>query len=522
MTCNQTHFISTLLISSMPEAAEVANPSILEEIRTLHSDLEQCYRSITPQLLINRRTLHPRHIVLMRHYICEKLLEAQKTSRTLVEIYRGSDITTLRSPDSNTLPVALQQFQGEMQKIIKHTASRGRLGERSEQNIPMCPITPYIESTVNSFSRYTTKGKFSGEEGFGQYLDLIEAHQAYVQLWNDFSQEVKESASVWPITYKVYLERYLSDFEVLPKYIRLIPDEFVVEEDEKHVSGSQAYCDYLSYLGNTLRDAHLRLFPLEGTCLLEKEARFSLSSATKNSGECAITDKSTIESTWNILKEKSATCRALMINQLEDRVRFWISQVGHRLIHTIRRQENKITITPEELMDAELREEDAMRESVLKTNELIDYTQGVLLSPDCSTLDKEKRAVEKEELGWDGNKIPVWLRKAHGLKVKQKCEICGKIYAGPQIFEQHFKESFHISALARLGIPNTPHLHGITSVNEATILWQKLCSQLENQKQEQWKPDDEELEDREGQTLRRGQYLELKRQRTGATNWVHS
>jgi splicing factor 3A subunit 3 len=43
-------------------------------------------------------------------------------------------------------------------------------------------------------------------------------------------------------------------------------------------------------------------------------------------------------------------------------------------------------------------------------------------------------------VGWDGNPIPFWLYKLHGLGIEFKCEICGNVsYWGPRAFDRHFQ-----------------------------------------------------------------------------------
>ncbi len=41
----------------------------------------------------------------------------------------------------------------------------------------------------------------------------------------------------------------------------------------------------------------------------------------------------------------------------------------------------------------------------------------------------------KLPLGWDGKPIPYWLYKLHGLNLEFKCEICGELAAGSEMFD---------------------------------------------------------------------------------------
>lgn len=111
-------------------------------------------------------------------------------------------------------------------------------------------------------------------------------------------------------------------------------------------------------------------------------------------------------------------------------------------------------------------------------------------------------------LGWDGKPIPYWLFKLHGLNHFYQCEICGnESYRGRRNFETHFAESRHAFGLKSLGIPNTKHFHGVTKIEDALQLWDKLKGQLQAEKF-----DGEEYEDSHGNVLSRSTYEDLARQ----------
>ena len=115
-------------------------------------------------------------------------------------------------------------------------------------------------------------------------------------------------------------------------------------------------------------------------------------------------------------------------------------------------------------------------------------------------------------LDWDGKPIPFWLFKLHGLNHYYPCEICGgeASYRGRRAFELHFAEQRHSAAMRVLGIPNTKHFHGITTVEDAQELWKSLQEQL---KQERFDGDnEEEYEDSHGVVLSRKKYEDLARQ----------
>ena len=78
-------------------------------------------------------------------------------------------------------------------------------------------------------------------------------------------------------------------------------------------------------------------------------------------------------------------------------------------------------------------------------------------------------------LGFDGKPIPYWMYKLHGLAHEFKCEICGNAsYWGRRAFEKHFSEWRHVNGLKALRIPNSAHFHGVTGIEDAIRLHEKM------------------------------------------------
>jgi splicing factor 3A subunit 3 len=113
-------------------------------------------------------------------------------------------------------------------------------------------------------------------------------------------------------------------------------------------------------------------------------------------------------------------------------------------------------------------------------------------------------------LGWDGKPIPYWLYKLHGLSVEYKCEICGdRSYWGALAFERHFFDNRHMNCLKALGIPPTRHFVYVTGVNEAIALFEKIKRSLTR---EVWQRGDEEIETDDGHVMSLKIYEDLVRQ----------
>jgi len=116
----------------------------------------------------------------------------------------------------------------------------------------------------------------------------------------------------------------------------------------------------------------------------------------------------------------------------------------------------------------------------------------------------------KLPLGWDGRPIPFWLYKLHGLNQEFRCEICGDhVYRGRREFEKHFGQARHLQGMRALGIPNRRIFRNVTKIAEAQALW----AQLEAEKAQAAKAaDEEEFEDAEGNVYGRKTFEDLKRQ----------
>lgn len=94
---------------------------------------------------------------------------------------------------------------------------------------------------------------------------------------------------------------------------------------------------------------------------------------------------------------------------------------------------------------------------------------------DSDSDDNKVYNPKKLPLGWDGRPIPLWLWKLHGLGQEFTCEICSDAaYAGRKNFDRHFTESRHAFGMRALGLPNTKHFHGITKIQDAVALGEKL------------------------------------------------
>ena len=211
--------------------------------------------------------------------------------------------------------------------------------------------------------------------------------------------------------------------------------------------------------------------------------------------------------------------RRIDIARLETIVTAFLHQLRPTLDATARRADRRLTQTANE-RDREIQEE------IYGTITASASSSNKRQKKDGDENDNEDDDDDEDEdsdeeapiynpkgvpLGWDGKPIPYWLFKLHGLNHFFPCEICGgESYRGRRNFEKHFTESKHAYGMRCLGIPNTKHFHGVTKIEDALKLWEKLKGTVEGNVFDGGK--DEEYEDSHGNVLKRGEYEDLARQ----------
>jgi len=200
--------------------------------------------------------------------------------------------------------------------------------------------------------------------------------------------------------------------------------------------------------------------------------------------------------------------RRINIARAEAVVTAMLDQLRPKLEATIRRTERRQTQTLKE-REREIEEELYGAGVVVKEKKRLNDNND-----DESDSDDEDAPIYNPKnvpLDWDGKPIPYWLFKLHGLNHYYECEICGgESYRGRRNFELHFAEQRHASGMKSLGIPNTKHFHGVTSIDDAQELWKSLQDKLAQGQFDGTK--DEEYEDSSGNVLSRKTYEDLARQ----------
>jgi hypothetical protein len=197
------------------------------------------------------------------------------------------------------------------------------------------------------------------------------------------------------------------------------------------------------------------------------------------------------------------------IAEIEDEIVFLRASLRTVFEETIEFITRKQARTVREI-EAELK---SIHDGEIHTASIEDELSGAS-SSGGEELDISDRAIYNPlnlPLGFDGKPIPYWMYKLHGLGHEFKCEVCGNTsYWGRRAFDKHFSEWRHVNSLKALRIPNSSHFHGVTGIEDAIRLYDKMrkesASSIFNAEREM------ECEDAMGNVMPYRTYQDLLRQ----------
>ncbi|CAA7259619.1 unnamed protein product [Cyclocybe aegerita] len=380
---------------------------------------------------------------------------------------------------------------------------------------------------------------FSGEEGYGRYLDLYANHTAYNNLKNIGKRpgylqylDLLLAAQLGPVhselpketrhtkDYETYLKNlhgYLLSFTKKTQPIvdidarqREVALDFERKWDAKEIPGWEDPSESKSqengnngglwcgacqrhYAKQTVYDAHLT--SKRHIKAVAKQATSGEPAANPN----GVAPQEPVHNTTTQSSQKIRIRNSAYLTHLATDL---LVSLAATLNETKSNVERRFSLTARE-----------------REQELLDQSNPV---PPPATSAAEGGGEEEEEeeriynplklpLGWDGKPIPYWLYKLHGLGVEYRCEICSDhVYMGRKNFDRHFQESRHAFGMRALGLPNTKHFHEITRIEDALALAEKLKQEGRHEIFEQETM--EELEDDDGNVYNRKTYDDLKKQ----------
>ncbi|XP_021737308.1 splicing factor SF3a60 homolog [Chenopodium quinoa] len=368
---------------------------------------------------------------------------------------------------------------------------------------------------------------FSGEQGFGRYLDLNEIYNMFIN-------------SKFGLYFTSYAD-YIDNFPA----IDLIPAKYKASRQYKEYIES-----VLKYLISFLERAKPLMFLDRIFKNLESEFEESW---TVDRGKKRPRTRS-IDDVNEWLDEHSTVESLIELGSMK--LNEALNALGLKSGGTMHRRAERLLLVkniPLERMDRKhLKKEkgddeldcckeialieakvnklcEILKETLKRTRERIKNRQGMSFDElvcdreadnEIVALDIESNGEEDDKrnnnnplklpISSDGKPIPYWLYKLHSLHQEFNCEICGNYtYKGRRAFEKHFHEARHQHGMHWLGIPNTKSFHEITRIDDAKELWRQIQHRQESFL---WQPDVEEYEDAEGNVYNKKTYRDLVRQ----------
>ena len=497
--------------------------SILETIRSSHEDIDCLEEASSRALLFSfNRVLD----VSSEHCVDFFTHEISSRAEQLVESY--NDVDSSLTDELNLLSGeskvdVWREFYGRLQGVRDFSRTHPEYAVSFNQHGTQFW---YDQGIAIARANHT---KFTEEEAGGKYLDLAESHMKFLNLrrlrqcmiktyvqsqWSrylkqkemqheneilsfaefarmkekmfkplDYISWLKQCSSFdWiprNVKYKqsdyeqylVTLDAYLGDFQVRlrPMYdVRTLAQKFeqafATAWSKREVPGWSQLTAELPYYTVVSDKIFSSSVALEGH-IASKEytkayARFeTLTSAEKD-----------------IILDCSRT-KDYAIALLEARIQFFIQELGEIIERTIEHVTRKQARTAREVELELLKLEQG--DFVQRNNE--NDVDAASSEGEEVDLDHDNRAIYNPKnlpLGPDGKPIPFWQYKLFGLDKEFVCEICGNhIYFGRRAFDKHFSEWRHINGLRALRIQSSNHFFGITGIQEAILLHDRLRKQ---------------------------------------------
>ncbi|KAJ2449614.1 Pre-mRNA-splicing factor sap61 [Coemansia sp. RSA 2336] len=484
--------------------------SIVEQQRQAHEDVERMEQAIV-DLMLQNLTKH-RYRLIREQKINELLEQIQQRSQVLLDLEkaeglgskeaarmeeRGFDefydrLNDIRSYHYRNPDLVVRPPEMEFAKY-KHNPEEA--DEKRKRNISLEETTEeaqidedILETFVDEDDEHKLETMFSGEERLGRYVDLNEQHDMYLNL--------KDARK---LTYLEYLNEFATDSALSSK-----------RKDKQ-------YEQYLDSLTQYFEGYFARAMPLFNLPNTQREAQEAFDKSYKPESDssdplfCSVCQRqfekqTTLAAHMNSRKHQKAaqklqTASTAASQRMEhDRQLAWrkyLVQTYAKILED-RIKDTRANVERRQALTDEERQRELQDEEVS-------------IDGDADDTGEQTYNPLNLPLGWDGKPIPFWLYKLHGLGVKFTCEICGNsVYRGRKAYEKHFQESRHATNMRRLGLPNTKQFHGISSIEEALTLWQRVEQEA---KQNEVNVDTfEEYEDSEGNVFNKKTFMDLKRQ----------
>lgn len=460
------------------------------------------------------------------HELAKLLNRIEEQSQRLLEIYKDAD--GLREKEVQSIATG-DQFEEFYKQLDDIKDFHKRYPNEPVENLERA--YKRRQPGEGEASGMEINNMFTGEEGFGQFLDLTTIHEDYLNL-----------PGVKRLSYVQYLEVFDA----------FIPPTLSIKRKDKL---SDKYFRYVGELASYLEGFIKRVRPLQDLDKLfrsfdeEFDKQWSAKEVpgwTEESTENGTSGPNTEgpgEGIWCPDCEKEFKNDNVYRNHLTGKKHIRAAEArkgagtsdakpsapsGGKSFslkeRAVAEREHRVRCLAKELHSErqETRKNVERRQGMTERERQMDL-EALMAEPDSfgegraggeSDEDEEEKFYNplKLPLAWDGKPIPFWLYKLHGLGVEYQCEICGNyVYMGRRAFDKHFSEGLHIHGLKCLGITsNTNLFREITRIEDAMRLWEKL--EADRKKERESRDNVVQMEDAEGNVMPERIYLDLQKQ----------
>ncbi|OKL64550.1 hypothetical protein UA08_00529 [Talaromyces atroroseus] len=501
----------------------------LEDQRFIHEDLERLEQGIADRVIEEPRNIRER--LARDHQVAGFLDRIEEQSKKLLDIYKDAEGLRAQEIQSISTGDAFEEFYKRLDEI-----------KDFHKRYPNEPV----ENLERAYKRrHPGEGEtfapeidtmFTGEEAFGQFFDLTQLHEQYLNI-----------PGVKRLTYIQYIDQF--DIFTPPQ----LPIKRVAKVSDK-------YFKYVGDLASYLEGFIKRVRPLENLEKLfasfdeefnklwtaqevpgwgkEVAANESAGPKTEGTGEgiwCAdcekefknenvykghLTGKKHIKAaearkasgaSAETAASSAAAVKDSSIKSLKERA---VAEREHRIrsLTKFLKSEREATRVNVERKQGMTERERQMEIEALMADAEPSFGAHALDEESEEEGDDKIYNPLKLPLAWDGKPIPYWLYKLHGLGVEYPCEICGNfVYMGRRSFDKHFSEARHIYGLKCLGITQQTNMfREITRIEDAMRLWEKI--EQDKKKEKESRDNVVQMEDAEGNVMPERIYYDLQKQ----------
>ena len=495
--------------------------SILEVMRSAHESLESMEEAGARALFERSQRVISVPVDHCIEFLSTMMLKGAVELRSYyedTEFTRADEIASIGGEGVTDVWHAFYGRVKEAKEYDRHHQDRKAIQQLQDKDY-------WLDLSVRTaFERSTS---FSGEEHGGKFLDMASLHQAFLNLRRLREHKVKEflqsqwikqmkisenlgdmecssfeefarrrTASHRPVDYVSWL-RDFDSFENIPRHFKYKQQDY-----HKYLAELSAYLECFIRRQRPLMNLETQLISFQQT-FDDEWVRRAIPGWPEHTAESSMyalaTDKVFANETamTGHLNSKDYAKAVARLNSLTEDEQRTLMEASHKRDRDVALLERRIALfkqilsdTVEDTIDHITRKQArTAREVAIELAQIEGGEAGVMTdeiaddvseagSSEGEEIDVNDRSIYNPKnlpLGPDGKPIPFWQFKLFGLDKEFPCEICGNhTYFGRRPFEKHFSEWRHINGLRALRIPNSNHFYGITGIEDAILLHDKL------------------------------------------------